>query len=153
MRFRTGSSNNNLRLSGDDVHIGGGLVVGDWSSAVADNEIRATGDITAYYSSDITLKENIVEINNAMDKISQIRGVHFDWTDEHIATRGGEDGYFVHKADVGVIAQEVQAVLPEIVKERKDGTLAVEYQKMVALLIEGMKELKAEIEELKSGDK
>jgi hypothetical protein len=153
LRFKTGTNTDNLRLSGNDVHISGGLVVGDWSSATVDNEIRATGDITAFYSSDITLKENIVEINNAMDKISQIRGVHFDWTDEHIATRGGEDGYFVHKADVGVIAQEVQAVLPEIVKERKDGTLAVEYQKMVALLIEGMKELKAEIEELKSGDK
>tara|TARA_R110000868_G_scaffold7117_16_gene39061 strand:- start:216 stop:4067 length:3852 start_codon:yes stop_codon:yes gene_type:complete len=153
LRFKTGSNTNNLRLSGNDAHIDGGLVVGDWTTAAVDNEVRALGDVTAYVSSDITLKENIVEINNAMDKISQIRGVYFDWTDEHIAKRGGEDGYFVHKADVGVIAQEVQAVLPEIVKERVDGTLAVEYQKMVALLIEGMKELKAEIQELKSGDK
>ena len=154
LRFKTTSGTiNNLRMSGNDVHIDGGLVVGNWTTTAVDNEVRALGDITAYVSSDITLKENIVEINNAMDKISQIRGVYFDWTDEHIAKRGGEDGYFVHKADVGVIAQEVQAVLPEIVKERVDGTLAVEYQKMVALLIEGMKELKAEIQELKSGDK
>ena len=114
------------------------------------SELRVQGNITAYYSSDINLKENIVSINDAMDKISKIRGVYFDWTDEHIASRGGEDGYFVQKHDVGVIAQEVREVLPEIVKERTDGTLAVEYQKIVALLIEGMKELKAEIETLKA---
>ena len=72
----------------------------------------------------------------------------FDWTDEHIAKRGGEDGYFVQKHDIGVIAQEVEAVLPEVVKDRTDGTKAVDYQKLTALLIEGMKEQQEQINRL-----
>jgi hypothetical protein len=123
--------------------------VGSILGSLADNEIRAEGDITANYSSDISLKENVVVIENAVSKINAIRGVNFDWTDEHIASRGGEDGYFVRKKDVGVIAQEVEKVLPEVVSERKDGTKTVDYQKMVSLLVEGIKELSSEIEKLK----
>ena len=126
-----------------------GLYVGDEAGSIVDNEIRATGDITAFHSSDIALKENIEEINDALDKINSIRGVFFDWTDDHIKKRGGEDGYFVHKRDVGVIAQEVEKVLPEVVRERDDGTKAVEYHKIVALLIEGMKEQQEQINDLK----
>lgn len=126
-----------------------GLYVGDSTGSIVDNEIRATGDITAFHSSDITLKENIEEINDALDKINSIRGVFFDWTDDHIKKRGGEDGYFVHKRDVGVIAQEVEKVLPEVVREREDGTKAVEYHKIVALLIEGMKEQQEQIDDLR----
>ena len=132
-----------LGLAGEN-----GLYVGSAQGAPADNEVRAEGDITAFYSSDITLKENIVEINNALDKINSMRGVYFDWTDEHIESRGGEDGYFVRKHDIGVIAQEVEEVLPEVVRDRKDGTKAVDYQKMVALLIEGMKEQQQQIDNL-----
>ena len=112
-------------------------------------EIRATNEITAYYSSDITLKENIVPIESALEKISKITGVMFDWTDEYIKARGGEDGYFVRKHDTGVIAQDVQEVLPEVVAEREDGTLAVKYEKMMGLVIQAINELKTQIDELK----
>ena len=111
-------------------------------------EIRATNDVTAFYSSDRNLKENIEVIADPLGKITALRGVTFDWTDEHIAKRGGEDGYFVRKHDVGVIAQEVEEVLPEVVRQRDDGTKAVDYQKMVALLIEGMKEQQEQIKTL-----
>ena len=132
------------------VAITNSLYVGrEQPSTLPDNEIRAEGDITAFYASDIRLKENIKVIPNAIDKIKSIRGVEFDWTDEHLESRGGVDGYFAKKHDVGVIAQEVEKVLPEVVGERKDGTLAVEYQKMVALLIEGMKEQQEQINLLK----
>ena len=123
---------------------------GTLNSTFTSNELRVQGDITAFYSSDRTLKENIVEIDNALDKILAIRGVYFDWTDEHIESRGGEDGYFVQKHDVGVIAQEVEEVLPEVVKDREDGTKAVDYHKMIALLIEGMKEQQVQIDDLKT---
>jgi hypothetical protein len=120
-------------------------------------EIRASNEITAYFSSDRRLKENIKLIENPITIIDQIRGVTFDWTDEHMARRGGEDGYFVRKHDIGVIAQEVQAVLPELVGTREDGYLAVKYEKMVPLLIEAIKEqqksidmLKFELEKLKN---
>ena len=111
-------------------------------------EIRASSEITAYYSSDSRLKENIKLIENPITIIDQIRGVTFDWTDEHMARRGGEDGYFVRKHDIGVIAQEVQAVLPELVGTREDGYLAVKYEKMVPLLIEAIKSQQKTIDSL-----
>ena len=145
-----GANSLSTSFHGSGVQIHGGLYVGDSATpSFVQDEIRAEGDITAFHSSDISLKENIVEINNAMDKINSIRGVYFDWTDEHIQKRSGEDGYFVRKHDVGVIAQEVEQVLPEVVRDRKDGTKAVDYQKMVALLIEGMKEQQQQIDDLK----
>ena len=120
------------------------------SDTVQFAEVRSTGNVIAYYSSDLALKENISPITNALDKVSQIGGYNFDWTDSHIKERGGEDGYFVRKSDVGIIAQEVQKVLPEIVGKRDDGTLGVKYEQIVPLLIESIKELKSEIESLKS---
>jgi hypothetical protein len=127
----------------------GALGVGTAASGTS-GEIRATNNITAYYSSDARLKENIVPISDALNKLSQIRGVTFDWTQEEIERGGGEDGYFVRKHDVGVIAQEVEAVLPEVVAEREDGFKAVKYDRIVALLIEAVKELQAEVAELRS---
>ena len=113
-------------------------------------EIRATNNITGYYSSDSRLKENIQNIPDALDKVMMLKGVTFDWTDEHIKERGGEDNYFVKKHDTGLIAQDVQQVLPEIVRKKKDGYLGVQYDKTVGLLVEAIKELKAEIDQLKS---
>jgi hypothetical protein len=113
-------------------------------------DITATGNITAYFSSDKRLKENIKPIENALDKIEKINGVEFDWKDSFIEEAGGEDGYFIRKHDVGVIAQEINEVLPEVVAERKEtGMLAVKYDRIVPLLIQSIKELKKEIEELK----
>ena len=115
-------------------------------------EIRATNDITAFYSSDQSLKENVRNIDGALDIVSQINGVRFDWTDDYIESKGGADGYFVRKADIGVIAQEIEQVLPEVVAEREDGIKGVKYDRIVSVLIEAVKELKAEIEELKRGN-
>jgi hypothetical protein len=119
------------------------------ASLSATGAITANGNITAYNSSDRSLKTNIVNISNALEKVSQINGVEFDWTNEYILSQGGDDGYFVRTHDVGVIAQEVELVLPEVVATRIDGTKAVKYDKIVALLIEAIKDLKAEIDILK----
>ena len=86
------------------------------------------------------IKDNVKEIDNALEKVSQIRGVEFDWNDNQTVYEGH---------DIGVIAQEVEKVAPEIVIERDDGYKAVNYQKLTALLIEAVKELKEEIKELK----
>ncbi len=115
-------------------------------SAGTSGTIRATGNITAYQSSDKNLKENIKPITGALEKIRQITGVNFDWTDEYIALEGGEDGYFVRKQDVGVIAQEIQGILPEVVAERPDGYLAVKYDRIIPLLIQAIKELEGRID-------
>jgi len=112
-------------------------------------EIRASNNITAYYSSDIGLKENLNPIENSIEKIQAISGYNFDWKDEVVKERGGEDDYFVRKSDVGVVAQEIEAILPEACATRPDGTKAVRYEQLVPLLIEGIKELKVEIENIK----
>jgi len=124
------------------------LGVGTAGSGTA-GEIRATNNITGYYSSDIKFKENVRQIDNAIEKAISIGGKYFDWTDEFIASKGGADGYFIRKNDIGVIAQDVQAVLPEAVRTREDGTLAVDYQKLVSLAFAAIAELKAEINTLK----
>jgi hypothetical protein len=88
-------------------------------------------------TSDISLKENICTFENAMDVVAGLRGVRFTWKKNGIKT-------------VGLIAQEVEKVLPELVGENVDtGIKSVSYANMVAVLIEAVKELKAEIEELK----
>ena len=116
-----------------------------------DGRIDASNDIVAFSTSDERLKENVKPLENALLKVSQLSGVEFDWkelTAEEKKTVHGNEGH-----DVGVIAQEVEKVLPEIVTERENGYKAVKYEKIVPLLIEAIKELKVEIEELKSINK
>ena len=108
-------------------------------------ELRATGNITAYYS-DERLKENITTIEDALEKVNSIRGVEFDWKADHIKSRGGEDGYFVRKHDVGILAQDVKKVCPEVVAEKEDGTLGVKYEKLIGLLVQAINELSAKVD-------
>lgn len=108
------------------------LGVGTAASGTA-GEIRATNNITAYFSSDIKFKENVTPITGATEIVKAIGADYFDWTDAYIAERGGEDGYFVQKHDFGVIAQKVQAVFPKAVRTRPDGSLAVDYEKLGVL--------------------
>jgi len=124
------------------------LGVGTAGSATA-GEIRATNNVTAFYSSDRKLKENIQDIPDALSKVCAIGGKLFDWTDEYLAQHGGADGYFVQKSDFGVIAQDVEAQFPVAVRKREDGTLAVDYEKMCALAFAAIAELRAEVEALK----
>jgi hypothetical protein len=115
--------------------------------------ITATGNISAYVSSDRRLKNNIVPIENALTKLNKIGGYSFDWTDDYIEKESngkGEDGYFFRKHDIGVIAQELQEILPEAVAEKTDGYLGVRYEKIIPLLIQSIKELQLEINELKN---
>jgi hypothetical protein len=121
----------------------GSIGVGTAASGVS-GEIRATGDIVAFYSSDERLKENITPIENAVDKINQMGGYNYDWKE-------GFETIHSHKGhDLGVIAQEVQSVLPEVVTERETGYLAVDYVKLVPVLIEAIKELSVKIKELEN---
>ena len=112
-------------------------------------EIRATNEVTAYYSSDERLKENIKEIGAALYKLRKVRGVMFDWKDEVIEKRGGEDKYFVRKHDTGVIAQEIEQILPEVVAVREDGYKAVRYEKLAGIIIQAINELADDVEEIK----
>ena len=105
--------------------------------------MNVVGNVTAFYSSDHRLKENVQLLPNAITNIKQIRGVSFDWTEAFL-----EDNLGIKKHDIGVIAQEIEKVLPEVVATRDDGFKAVKYDRIVALLIEGIKEQQDYIETL-----
>ena len=117
--------------------------VGTAASTVA-GELRATGDITAFYSSDVRLKENIQPIENALLKVESISGNTYDW-------KVGFETIHSHTGhDIGVIAQEIQKILPQAVAERENGYLGVNYEKIIPLLIESIKELSAKVKELEN---
>ena len=116
--------------------------IGMAASATA-GRIDATNDIVAYSSSDRRFKDNIKPIENPLEKISKISGNTFDWNEDLKIEHGYEGN------DVGVIAQEIEAVLPQIVTTRESGYKAVKYDKLVALLIEGIKEQQIQINDMK----
>ena len=112
-------------------------------------QAKFINDVVAFATSDKRLKENVKPLDNALDKINKINGVEFDWID-------GKDkhGNSVHSNeghDIGVIAQEIEEVLPEVVTTRDNGYKAVKYEKIVPLLIQAIKEQQKQIEELKNG--
>jgi hypothetical protein len=107
-----------------------------------EGEIRATNDIIAFDSSDKRLKDNITPITEPLSKLSQLGGYTFDWIPK--------EGIHSHEGrDVGVIAQEVEEVLPEVTTTRDNGYKAVKYEKIVPLLIECIKAQQSQIDELK----
>jgi hypothetical protein len=143
-------------LSSIDLQINS-LGVGTAASATA-GEIRATADITSYYS-DERLKENIEVITNALDKVMTLRGVTYN------SNQLAESfGYMNKEKQVGVLAGDVQKVLPEAVKPAPfdimmfenteisrsgENYQTVQYEKIVPLLIEAIKELNKEVQQLK----
>ena len=142
----TGSVTTSGSLSMDNSYTGDF----DFTGTLSAGEVRSDGEITAFYSSDIALKENINPIENALSKVMSLGGYNYDWKDSYVKDRGGIDGYFVRKSDVGVLAHEIEKVVPEAHAVRKDGTGAVRYEKIVPLLIEAIKDLNKEIKELKN---
>jgi hypothetical protein len=111
----------------------GSVNVGSATGA-ASGQIKASGDIIAFSSSDERLKTDVAVISDALSKVKTLRGVTYTWNET--AEQLGLEG-----KDTGVIAQEVVGVLPEVVTTREDGHMAVKYEKMIGLLIEAIKEL------------
>jgi hypothetical protein len=133
-----------LNISGS-VFITSSLGVGVAPSATV-GRIDASNDVVAFSTSDIRFKKNITPIPNALDKLNKIGGYTFDWNpDPELTKLHGFKGH-----DIGVIAQEIEKVLPELVTTRDNGYKAVKYEKLVALLIESNKELLKRIEVLES---
>jgi hypothetical protein len=97
--------------------------------------LRVSDDVVAYAISDERVKDNVQPISNALEKLEQITGVSFDWKPE-----SGHHGH-----DYGVLAQEIEKILPEVVVTRDSGYKAVKYEKIIPLLIEAIKELSKKV--------
>ena len=104
--------------------------------------LDAAGDVVAFSTSDSRLKDNITNIPDAVSKVLAMNGVTYTWKPELESVHGFTGN------DLGLIAQEVEAVLPLAVRERWDGYKAVRYDKVIAVLVEAIKELNARIEAL-----
>ena len=142
-----GSNNRVVTATGADAMNAETNMTFDGSTLAVTGAITATGDVTAFSTSDKNLKQNILNIDNSLEKVSKLNGVYYNWTKEALE----KNKHLKDVKEVGVIAQDVEEVLPEIVATREDGTKAVKYERLCAILIESVKELKKEIEELKSG--
>ena len=131
-------TSNEVRLS----HAGSGVKLITQSGGVKiTGQLEVTDDIIAFVTSDKTLKENITPITNALDKIKSLTGNTFKWKSD-VEYHGGKD-------EVGVIAQEVEALgLPNLTVDREGGTKAVQYVKLIAILIEAVKELSTKVSAL-----
>jgi hypothetical protein len=131
--------NQNLLTTSNVQHASLGIGM---AASGTSGRIDASGDIVAFSTSDRNFKENITPIENALEKISKISGNTYDWKADMKEFHGFEGN------DVGVIAQEIEEVLPQLVTTRETGYKAVKYDKLVALLIEGIKEQQTQIHSL-----
>jgi hypothetical protein len=138
----TAGNGYNFRWSNDAAGTGEVAYMDLDTSTTGGGDLTVKGDVIAYGSpSDRKYKENIKPIESALDKAMQLQGVTFDWKDS--------ESILEIKKDIGFIAQDVQEVLPELVRDNGKGNLSLRYQGITPILLEAIKELKAEIEELK----
>jgi len=150
--FENAANNNYWRLKRSSnnfvIDYYNGSTTADKLMIHANGDLHADSDVIAYSTtiSDERLKDNVVTIDKALDKVKQLRGVEYVWN------KGSRKG----KKDLGVIAQNVEKVLPEIVHEKQmeliDGETykTVDYEKLTAVLIESVKELSAKVEALEN---
>ncbi|MAQ76937.1 hypothetical protein CL684_00175 [Candidatus Campbellbacteria bacterium] len=120
--------------------VDGGLVNGYWTWSCSGTQCSVARECL----SDVTLKTNITTLTNALDTVTQLRGVSYDWNEKAINSFGQDD-----KPEIGVIAQEVNKVVPEVVNIDENGIHSVEYAKLGGLFIEAIKELSDENDALR----
>ena len=134
-----------------NLFVQGGMAVGGLELD-ADNElfvngdIAATGNITAFHSSDKKLKNNVVRIEDGLSIINQLRPVEYEWDE------ASPFSHLKHN-DYGLIAQEVEKVLPNIVGEMKDGYKGIRYEKLIPFLIDSIQQLTKRVEKLEKQNK
>lgn len=121
--------------------------VGIWSTNPGNYNLYVNGTMYAasYSGSDKRWKKNIRPIGKALSLVERIQGVHFEWRTEEFKDKQFEKG-----SQVGLIAQDVEPVIPEIVKTDKDGFKSISYEKLTAVLVEAIKEQNQKIKELQS---
>ena len=95
--------------------------------------------------SDVSFKKEIRPLTSSLEKVSSLQGVSYEWKTEEYPEKG-----FTKERQIGLIAQEVEPLLPELVHTDKEGKKSLSYDKLTAVLVEAIKEQQKEIEELRS---
>ena len=121
------------------VNVAGDTMTGNLNVT---GEIIATGDVTAYSTSDERLKTKLEPIDNALIKLQKLNGYTFNWNEL-------AENKDISVRQAGVMAQDVEMVLPEAVIDRENGYKAVKYEQLIPLLIEALKEQQQQIDDLK----
>ncbi len=136
------ASVSDLTIAGNDIcdSTGGIRLSFSGGDTIVTGDICATGDVVAFCTSDNRLKDNLQHINNSQIIVNSLTGYKFDWNED--SKKSGKD--------IGLIAQDIKEVLPLAVHERDNGYLAVDYVKLIPVLIEEVKRLNSEINELKN---
>ncbi len=134
--IKSETQDKDILLKGND---GGSTITALTLDMSSGGDAQFRQDVIAYHSSDERLKDNITYIHRPIDKINRIGGYKFTWNDKQETYLG---------KDIGVLAQEVEAIMPELVTTRENGYKAVKYDKLVPLLIEGIKELDKKIKDI-----
>jgi hypothetical protein len=131
-----GTTNPTSKLSViGDVYVSGNIGVGTTNPTYSLHVIGSASATSFTSLSDKNKKKNIIPIENALSIIKQLQGVRYNWIENDIPS-------------IGVIAQEIEKVLPEVVNTSSDGTKSVSYGNIIGLLIEAIKEQQTRIEEL-----
>jgi hypothetical protein len=151
------SGNNRVKIIVDDYEAlslfdnsqyGGSVGIGETDpSIIGDNKLYVAGSAystVGWSASDERWKKNITQIEDSLDKVSQLQGVTYEWRVDEYPDQGFTEG-----KQIGLIAQDVEQVIPEIVHTNNDGYKSISYERLTAVLVEAIKELKAENEALR----
>jgi len=136
------NGSNNTIYAKKNVHVIGDGITAEQDNAFyvgCDNGLFCTGDVVAFGLSDKRLKDNIKPIKNCLQKVLQLEAIEFDWNNK-------QETYTGH--DIGLIAQQVEKIVPEIVETRRNGFKAIKYEKITALLVGAIKEQQAIIDSI-----
>ncbi|TVQ98314.1 MAG: tail fiber domain-containing protein [Deltaproteobacteria bacterium] len=139
---------NSTRWTGSGTNYGGEVIVtapGPRGFEV-NGTAFVTGDVVAFSSSDLRMKDNVATLGDPLGKLAALDGVSYVWNDRAPSWTQNRAG----RRDVGLIAQQVREVLPEAVQERGDGMLAVSYERVIPLLVEAVKELSVRVKQLEA---
>ena len=128
------NGNNNIVADKESVTIIGDNVSAELDNAFyvgCSNGLYCSGDVVAFSASDSRLKDNVKKIDNCLNKVLSLQAIQFDWNVELSGKKG---------RDIGLIAQEVEKIAPEIVETRENGYKAIKYEKITTLLVGAIQE-------------
>ncbi len=135
-------SNNNIPANSNNITILGDGVTNPEDNTfyvACTNGLHCAGDVVAFSSSDERLKEDVSEMTNCLDKVLSLDAINFKWNDKQSTYEG---------RDIGLIAQQVEKIAPEIVETRKSGYKAIKYEKIIPLLVGAVQEQQLEIDDI-----